>query len=67
MRNSTPTNKTAAKKALPKHITNVLKKDNQQRKVKKVVHAFAQAECAADDVSSGSVARVQNRSLRKNR
>jgi len=26
-----------------------------------------QAECAADDVSSGSVARVQNRSLRKNR
>ena len=42
MKNSTPTTKTSHKKAPQKHIVNVLKKDNQQRKVKKAAQSFAQ-------------------------
>ena len=42
MKNSTPTTKTSHKKAPQRHIVNVLKKDNQQRKVKKVAQSFAQ-------------------------
>ena len=39
MTNSTPTTKTSPQKARPKHIVNVLKKDNGTRKVKKVAQS----------------------------
>ena len=57
MKNNTATTKTSTRKTLQKHIVNVLKKDNQQRKVKKTVKSFAQG-CVKVHVDSAGVPRL---------